>query len=185
MFQPRAKLEFVRRYCPPPRFSVCVDIDASEEGKTGGPRQQELAKQRQTDMVADAAAVRQEFAKLKIDLKYEIWRLRETFTDLPGHWRGPDIIACDRAAKLCVVTEVEAESSGQPEQKLYKAVGQIVRAISQSNDLWRRAFVIAVAGGEMADHLARMTALERLNVTAVALGPTKSDDRILFGSLAF
>lgn len=33
MFQPRVKLEFVRRYCAPEAgWSVCVDIDPSEEG---------------------------------------------------------------------------------------------------------------------------------------------------------
>ena len=40
MFQPRVKLEFARRYCAPKAgWSVCVDIDPSEEGRTGTKRE--------------------------------------------------------------------------------------------------------------------------------------------------
>jgi len=36
MFQPRVKLEFVRRHCVPEAgWKVYVDIDPSEEGRTG------------------------------------------------------------------------------------------------------------------------------------------------------
>lgn len=187
MFQPRAKLEFVRRYCAPPRFSVCIDIDASEEGRTGGSREKERTQRRQLEMQDDALAVRLELAQMNVTTKYRPWRQREAFADLSdgGYWRGPDIIACDSVKKLCVIVEVEADSSGQPEQKLYKAVGQIVRAISEAEDKWQKAFVIAVWGNAMADHLRRLTVLEKLGVTAVALGGTKADDDLIFGSLAF
>ena len=44
MFQPRVKLEFVRRYCAPEAgWRVCVDIDPSEEGWTGSKRNYGIA----------------------------------------------------------------------------------------------------------------------------------------------
>ena len=40
MFQPRVKLEFVRRYLlAKERMESCVDIDPSEEGRTGRERE--------------------------------------------------------------------------------------------------------------------------------------------------
>ena len=183
MFEPRAKLEFVRRYCPPPRFSGCVDIDASEEGRTGGPGKSEVSKRRQHEMNTDAVAVRHELSRLNVHFNYREWLGREEFAGLPSGWRGPDIIACGHETNLCIVAEVEAKSSDQPEQKLYKAVGQVVRTLSEFTDRWRRAFVIVVYGQAMADHLARMTALQRLNITAISLGRSKNEDRLLFGSL--
>ncbi len=65
MFQPRVKLEFVRRYCPPEAgWSVCVDIDPSEEGNTGSERISEASRRRQTEMQTDAPLVRSELAEL-------------------------------------------------------------------------------------------------------------------------
>jgi hypothetical protein len=60
MFQPRVKLEFVRRYCAPTNgWCVCVDIDPSEEGRTGSKRETVASRKRQIDMQADAPRVRQ------------------------------------------------------------------------------------------------------------------------------
>lgn len=187
MFQPRAKLEFIQRYCAPTRFSVCVDIDASEKGRTGGKRRRQDAKKRQKDMQYDACLVEQELRDMKVADKYRDWRDKEIFADLmdDGRWRGPDIMACDRKKKLCVIAEVEAESSGQPETKLYKAIGQIIRAASEPTDGWSRAFVVVVWGDDIAKHLERMTALNCLKVNAVVLGRTKAQDRVIFGSLDF
>ena len=47
MFQPRVKLEFVGRYCAPQDgWCVCVDIDPSEEGRTGTERESHTARKR-------------------------------------------------------------------------------------------------------------------------------------------
>ena len=59
MFQPRAKLKFVQRYCSPQNgWRVCVDIDPSEEGRTGGPRETPEALERQRATQDDAKEVR-------------------------------------------------------------------------------------------------------------------------------
>jgi hypothetical protein len=69
MFQPRVKLEFVRRYCPPQKgWRVCVDIDASEEGRTGGTRMSEESIRRQEEMQKDADEVRKELAGLGVQV---------------------------------------------------------------------------------------------------------------------
>jgi hypothetical protein len=69
MFQPRVKLEFVRRYCRPQNgWRVCVDIDPSEEGRTGSKRESEESQQRQRAMVADAVRVRDALGALNVSV---------------------------------------------------------------------------------------------------------------------
>src|SRR5262245_43448903 len=67
MFQPRVKLEFVRRYISPADgWRVFVDIDPSEEGLTGGPRSNDEAELRRCRMKDDASGVRADFQKLGV-----------------------------------------------------------------------------------------------------------------------
>jgi hypothetical protein len=39
-----------------------------------------------------------------------------------------DIVAFYKATHRCLIAEVEGKSSGQPEQKVYRAIGQILAA---------------------------------------------------------
>jgi UDP-2,3-diacylglucosamine pyrophosphatase LpxH len=80
-----------------------------------------------------------------------------------------------------LIVEVEGESSGQPEQKLYKAIGQIVMAAS--NDIldgWNRKLVLVVHGDGICKQMARASALEKLGISALALDDN-NHDRWLFG----
>jgi hypothetical protein len=181
MFQPRVKLEFVRRYCAPQHgWCVCVDIDPSEEGRTGSPRESHTARKRQKDMQADAPRVRQEFKALGVNVGD---RKRWCATQGVPYFEGdPDIVAYDRVYKRCIVAEVEGASSGQPEQKLYKAIGQIVRTASQLPEGWQCYLVAVVYGEKIATHLGRAKALETLNIAALHLQDRPDADRWLFGT---
>ena len=65
MIQPIVKLLFVKRYCrPADGWSVFVDIDPSEEGKTGSARQSEQARARLDLMRVDGPRAVQELVGL-------------------------------------------------------------------------------------------------------------------------
>lgn len=93
-----------------------------------------------------------------------------------------DIVAFQSARKRCVITEVEGVSSGQPEQKLYKAIGQIVVAASAKPVAeWRRELVLVVHGDEITKHMKRVTALENLGVSALSIAENRRDDHWVIG----
>jgi hypothetical protein len=182
MFQPEAKLEFVRRYCSPVNgWTVFVDIDASEEGQTGGKRKTDEARRVQSQMQEDGERVRREFKRLGVTVggKRAAWFERHAFPRVEG---DRDIVAFHQAKRACVIAEVEGESSGQPEQKLYKAIGQLVMATS-AGELkgWKQTLVLVVHGEEIAEHLGRAKALEKLGISGLALGNTRTGDDWLFG----
>src|SRR3989442_1699931 len=130
MFQARVKLEFVRRYCHPrDSWQVYVDIDPSEEGRTGEGRKTHEARVQQREMRKDARAVRETLRKLGIATVggRVAWHRRNELPRIDG---DRDVVAFNRKLRAYVIAEVEGVSSGQPEQKLYKAVGQLVRAAS-------------------------------------------------------
>jgi hypothetical protein len=181
MFQPRVKLGFVRRYCPPKAgWSVCVDIDPSEEGRTGGIRRSEEARLRQAEMQADAPGVRAELETLGANVgKRMQWCQTQRLPYVEG---DPDIVAYDRSNMRCLIAEVEGASSGQPEQKLYKAIGQIVRSASNLPPGWECQLILVVYGNQIAAHLQRVNALQKLSISALALSDRASDDRWLFGA---
>lgn len=178
MFQPRAKLEFVRRYCSPRRgWRVCVDIDPSEKGITGGTRKTKESRERQLMMQSDWAKVSTKLESLGVQFgNRQRWHRSE---GLPGFAGDPDILAYDKHRHEIVVAEVEAESAGQPEQKLYKAVGQIIRSVSRQSDHWHRHFVIVVHGDEMARHLAQFTALAKISIFGLCLAVDQKHDRLV------
>jgi hypothetical protein len=181
MFQPRVKLEFVRRYCSPgDGWTVFVDIDASEEGRTGGDRTNLQAQERQRAMQQDAAEVREAFANLGVTVggNRAAWFNANALPYIDG---DRDIVAFHRQNKLCLIAEVEGISSGQPEQKLYKAIGQIVMAASMPPlNGWQIALVLAVHGEQIADHLVRATALKGLGISAISIVEKKEKDKWLF-----
>ncbi len=158
-----------------------VDIDASEEGRTGGERTTAQAKERQQQMQRDAAAMLKKLtaAGVTVGGARNAWLARHELPLIKG---DRDILAFHREARRCVVAEVEAISSGQAEQKVYKAVGQIVSAASVAvPEGWATQFVLVVHGGKMAEHLRRMGALVKLGIYGLALARTKEQDEWLFG----
>lgn len=182
MFQPEAKYEFVRRYCPPSEgWTVFIDIDASEEGRTGGERTTREAKERQQQMQRDAASVLEKLkaAGVTVGGNRREWLAKHELPSVPG---DRDIVAFHREEGRCVVAEVEAISSVRAEQKVYKAVGQVVAAASAAASVgWERQLVLVVHGEKMAEHLRRMGALVKLPISGLALARSKEKDEWLFG----
>lgn len=182
MFQPAAKLEFVRRYCSPvDGWKVFVDIDASEEGNTGGERRTTEARDRQKRMQLDTNRVRFEFGKLGVQVggNRRAWFAANSLPTVVG---DRDIVAFHFQSKLILVAEVEGESSGQPEQKLYKALGQLVIAAGEKMPPgWHRRLVLVVFGEKIAVHLARAQKLAELGVSGLCLAHDQGNDRWSFG----
>jgi hypothetical protein len=180
MFQPRVKLEFVRRYCTPCNgWQVCVDIDASETGNTGGERKTRESQERQKAMLADAPRVKAALQSLDVSVGDRSgWCHSRELPYLEG---DPDVTAYDAHKKRCIIAEVEGASSGQPEQKLYKAIGQMVRTVSNLPPGWNSHLVIVVYGDKIADHLQRAHALAKLGISGLALVDDARKDRWLFG----
>src|SRR2546426_8398441 len=121
MSQARVRLESVRRYCHPrDGWQVHVDIDPSEEGRTGGERKTREARARQRQMQKDADAARRGLRSLGVtaDGGRAAWQQEQ---DLPRLDGDRDIVAFNRKQRFYIIAEVEGASSGQPEQKLYKA----------------------------------------------------------------
>ncbi len=85
--------------------------------------------------------------------------------------------------KQILIAEVEGESSGQPEQKLYKAIGQIVVAwANRIPDGWRSSFVLVVCGDKMKKHLRKVSKLADIGIAGLAIAVDAADDDWLFGS---
>ena len=179
VFQPRAKLEFIRRYCSPKNgWRVCVDIDPSEEGRTGGIRRSNSSIELQARMQADAMRIKKALGELGATLGR-----RSHWCHLEGipHFEGdPDIVAYDRQNN-CVIAKVEGESSGQPEQKVYKAIGQMVRTVSNLPPGWHSRLVIVVYGDKISAHLQRAHALAKLGISGLSIANEAGADRWLFG----
>lgn len=177
MFQPAVKLEFVQRYCHPQNgWTVFVDIDASEEGRTGGKRITNEAKQRQQQMEDDAVRVRRAFANLGVTVggKRSEWFDQHALPKIEG---DRDIIAFHQERKICLVAEVEGASSGQPEQNLYKAIGQaIIASSSEAPPFWNQFFVVVVYGQAMSNHLQRASALGKLGIARLSIADKLQED---------
>jgi hypothetical protein len=88
-----------------------------------------------------------------------------------------DIVAVRRASKTLLVAEVEGASSGQPEQKLYKAIGQVVMSLAAATPTrWTRYTVVVVHGAAMSAHLRKATALAKLGVAGLSICEKTADD---------
>jgi hypothetical protein len=179
MFQPEAKLEFVRRYCPPSDgWAVYVDIDPSEMGETGGPRKSVEARERQTRMKDSGKRAAKELRSMGATVcgSQNEWvsALGLGFDLIVG---DRDIVAVRRASKTLLVAEVEGASSGQPEQKLYKAIGQVVMSLAAATPTrWTRYTVVVVHGAAMSAHLRKATALAKLGVAGLSICEKTADD---------
>ena len=94
-----------------------------------------------------------------------------------------DIVAFHHGRGVVLVAEVEGDSSGQPEQKLYKAIGQAIMAVSDpAPPGWTKHVVIAVWGKEMARHLGRASALHRIGIAGVGIAGSVGADQWFFGN---
>ena len=184
MFQPAAKLEFVRRYCSPQdEWLVFVDIDPSEEGRTGGNRKSTGARERQMEMRRDVLRVREEFGKLGITPGGD---RKEWFHKygVPVVGGDRDVVAFHMGRYRCLIAEVEGESSGQPEQKVYKAVGQILVAGNITLPApWTVDRIIVASGVKMRAVLKKCCELERLGISGLMLADDSADDAWIFGEV--
>lgn len=176
-------MEFIRRYCSPKSgWEVHVDIDPSEVGRTGGEKIGARARDSRIERRKDGEIVCAELAKLGVQVNgsRSAWSARLGFPCLPG---DRDLIAFHRGTRCCVIAEMEGVSGGQPEQKIYKAIGEIVMALSQNTlSDWHLEFVPAVHGAEMVRHLAAATVLTKLGVSVLAVAPDRVDDRWILGA---
>lgn len=182
MFQPEVKRAFIERYCNPrDGWMVFVDIDPSEEGRTGSARTTGDALAQQNAMRTAASDVRSRLGKLGATVggSRERWFRENGFPKVDG---DRDIVAFQPSRKRYLIAEAEGVSSGQPEQKLYKAIGQIVVAASAVPlGGWRRELVLVLYGEGITEHLKRVTALERLGVSALSIAENARDDTWVLG----
>jgi hypothetical protein len=178
MFQPRVKLEFVRRYLPQKGWHVCVDIDPSEEGRTASGKVLNLRNGKKQCWQTRPEWWPRSKRWTSVSVIASRWCQARELPYLEG---DPDVVAYDPLQKRCVIAEVEGASAGQPEQKLYKAIGQMVRTVSNLPPSWTSHLVIVVYGDQIADHLQRARALAKLGVSGLALGDNAREDRWLFG----
>lgn len=182
MFQPQVKLEFVRRYCLPANgWQVHVDLDASEFGRTGGRRKNEESAAQRLRMQLEGERARDELIGLGavVGGARRGWFERHGCPLIPG---DRDLIAISPVPRRIVVAELEGESSAQPEQKLYRALGQLVVAASLPvPDGWERTLILVVYGKSIGEHLERAGAIAGLGVLGVVLADNPTADRWLWG----
>lgn len=184
MFQPKVKLEFISRYCnPKDGWKVYVDVDGSEQGKTGGERKTTESINRQISMKQDAcqSIKKLESMKVQVNGSFNKWLERLGCSDLPKVYGRRDIVALHIKNKKIIIAEAEGDSSGQPETKLYKAMGQVIMAHSQSKlNGWKTDYVVIVCGSKMGDYLSKATSLRKIGITGVLISKTKDKDKWFF-----
>ena len=184
MFQPEVKLEFVRRYCPPAEgWKVFVDIDASEEGRTGGVRKTAEAKKRCETMQDAGQRVRTTLTQLGVQVggSRKGWLKEAGAAGLcelfPCVATDRDIVALHSERRHLLIAEVEGASSGQPEQKLYKAIGQLILAVAETSKTdWQVAYILAVHGETIAAHLRKASVLVTLGIAALHIKSSEQHD---------
>ncbi len=189
MYQPEVKWRFVERYCNPKNgWQVYVDIDASELGSTGGSRHTPAAIARQKDMQIRGAAsidgLKALGAKVGGGRRSWIDSLRKRYgakplPDVPG---DRDIVAVNVENNKLLVAEAEGDSAGQPEQKLFKAIGQIVIGSGETHtNGYDTDYVIVVCGERVREHAIRAKALDGLGISALCIDDDEDNDTLLFG----
>jgi len=175
------KLHFIRSFCNPAEgWTVFVDIDPSEGGRTGGLRKTEKAMLRQVNMQKDARDVRESFKNLGVFTGQRAKAWRQAFgTRLKPIKGDRDIIAVNQKNRTVLIAEVEGESSGQPEQKLYKAIGQIVIARKECTvpEKYSTRLVLVVPPA-LRSHLLRASALSEIGIKGLVVGAENGDEYV-------
>jgi len=186
VFQPEVKLKFIERYCNPHNgWTVYVDIDASEEGRTGGERENQASIARKSEMQTQAESVKDRLRRINVTIGGGLSNWIMDINGVPDIKGDPDIVAIHKGKNTIIIAETEGESSGQPEQKLYRAIGQIIKRLSGLNsDGWTIKYVLVVFGDKIEAHLREVKALERLGVSGVALNEHDyNQDAWVFGRM--
>ena len=184
MIQPVVKLRFVERYCNPSEgWSVFVDIDASEEGRTGSERQTAGARARHDRVLTEAPKALRDLTQVGAFVGDRKRKWNAHFGNQVPLAKGDrDIMAVHQAKRLFWIAEIEGDSGGQPEGKIYKALGQLVCAVTESRlQGFQTLFSLVVWGEQPCTHLARAVAVAQLGVSGLVVGETRADDRWLFG----
>jgi hypothetical protein len=184
MIQPVAKLRFVERYChPKDGWSVFVDIDPSEEGRTGSPRQSEQAKALQQRMLTDGPLALGHLQRIGAHVGGRKDKWNSCFGKMHHLPKGDrDIIAVHAEKRILWVAEIEGDSGGQPEGKVYKALGQLVCAVSETHlPEFRRFLSLVVWGPRVTAHLKRTRACAQLGISGLAIADAPEADDWLFG----
>lgn len=185
MIQPVAKLAFVERFCnPSDGWHVFVDIDPSEEGRTGSQRQSAQSRARHERVLTEAPEA---IAKLRRLGAYVGKRKVGWVSCFGSSFAQPkgdrDILAVHCERRKFWIVEVEGDSGGQPEGKIYRALGQLVCAVSEATlPNYERFLTLAVCDDRAAVHLERARAAFKLGISGIVLGPTPAGDRWIFGS---
>jgi len=190
VYQPEVKLAFVKRYCNPASgWRFFVDIDPAEVGKAGGWPKTEKAWLRKKQMQDRGQRAIEALEKLGAKVGGSRAKWLSALADELGVSESPtipgdrDIIAINPSLRRLLVAEVEGASTGQPEQKIYKAVGQIVVAVGAVDPkAFDASFIIAVHGEQLKNHLQKAKPLECIGVSAVCIEKDQSQDVLLFGS---
>jgi hypothetical protein len=189
MYQSEVKWKFVERYCNPSEgWEVFVDLDPAEMGNAGGPRTTEVASARQKDMQARGVVAKVALQNIgaQVGGSRDSWMVnlrakypRGALPVVPG---DRDIVAINPISKNLVVAEAEGDSAGQPEQKLYKAIGQIVIGSGETvANGYEPSYVLVLSGDRIDEHAIRAKALQRLGISALHISDNKDNDEWLFG----
>jgi hypothetical protein len=183
MIQAMVKLRFVKRYCSPAEgWHVFVDIDPSEEGRTGTPRLSEESRDRLERMLEEAPQAVRGLIELGacVGKRKRAWQHCFGRTlELPKGDR--DIIAVHPDKRRLLIAEVEGDSGGQPEGKIYKALGQLVVAAGEPSPTgYRRQLILVVWGNRAEWHLLRASASARIGIAGLVIGDCEEQDRWLF-----
>jgi hypothetical protein len=172
MYQPRIKLKFIRRYCLPKKgWHVHVDIDGAEKGLNP----ENYKRQKDWKKVEKNFKYHSVFYKGCFSqwLKENCLQLISDARDILAFLRRRDMLAFHlKHPKTCLIAEVEGASGRrQSEQKVYSAVGQLVRAMGiKLPDGWHYKLYLAVNGKELADNLAKMKpGLKKLGIKCVVI----------------
>ena len=173
MYQPEVKYQFIRDKFWGKAWEVLVDIDASERGDAGGnkdSRRLRKAKWKKTKRRLEEIGIKfTNDHRQKSDLREE---LIAKGLEIPAR---PDIVAFrkrrGKKPDLWII-EVEGQSSRQPEQKVYSAIGQILLALFETpaNNV-ELHFAVVVYGEKEARHLERFK-----NLSEFTCSKTKAFD---------
>lgn len=135
-------------------------------------------------MAADFTHVQNCFSRMQhvsVGARSRAWRNRfgRRLARLEG---DRDIIAVNEEVRDLLMVEVEGDSSGQPETKVYKAVGQAVAATSMILPAdFSCTIGVVVVGKKLRDHLARCAKLVNLGIFGMCIDRIAARDEVRFG----
>ena len=184
MIQAMVKLRFVERYCSPAEgWRVFVDIDPSEEGRTGSPRLCQESRDRLKRTLEQAPRAIRSLMELGVFVGKRKGAWQRCFGSTLGLPKGDrDVIAVHPDTRRLLIAEVEGDSGGQPEGKIYKALGQLVVAAGEpSPSGYRRELILVISGDRAERHIARASASAGIGIAGLVIADREAQDRWVFG----